>query len=481
MNLKYINKLSIGRAFDILSRISFQFKIWDLRLMGIRPANKSIIAFVLVLSSAMNVQAQESEGVLIDKIVAKVDDYIILKSEMEKSYLEMISRGELTGASTKCQVLENLVINKLMVAKAEIDSIVVENAEVNSNLERRMAYFISQIGSVEQIEEYYGKTLLDFRAELFESIKEQMIVQKMQGEIGSGIEVSPAEVRRFFKKIPADSLPFFSTEVAIAQIVKIPEINKKQKAEVRSKLNKIRDRILNGESFAALAKQYSMDPGSGSKGGELGFFKRGELAPEFEAAAIGMKPGDITEPVETQFGFHIIQLIERRGNSYNSRHILIIPESSQSDIDEARHYLDSLKVQIEADTITFQKAAKEYSDDQATSGNGGFFSDATGASRISVEQLDPVVFFTIDTMKTETITAPMDYRMEDGTDAVRIIYYKDKIRPHQASLEDDYQKIRSATLANKRNKILDKWFKTAKGDVFILIDPEYSSCDIMKD
>jgi peptidyl-prolyl cis-trans isomerase SurA len=160
---------------------------------------------------------------------------------------------------------------------------------------------------------------------------------------------------------------------------------------------------------------------------------------------------------------------------------LISPTSSVSDIDDARNYLDSLRTQITNDSISFQKAAKEYSDDQGTSGNGGFFSDATGASKISVEELDPVVFFTIDTMKIETITQPMDYRMEDGTDAVRIVYYKDKIRPHQASLEQDYQKIRSATLANKRNNILADWFKTAKGDVYIKIDPEYDHCDTLKD
>lgn len=449
--------------------------------MNLRYTKHITIGLFLLIGIFSNINAQDKDGVLIDKIIAKVDDYIILKSELEKSYLEFLSRGEISGGDAKCQVLENIVVNKLMVAKADIDSIVVDNAEVEGNLERRIQYFVSQVGSIERLEEYYDKTMEEFRAELFESIREQLIVQKMQGEIGSDVDVTPAEVRRFFKNIPRDSLPFFSTEVAIAQIVKIPEVSKKQKAEVKAKLNSIRDRILSGESFGELAKSFSADPGSKNSGGILGFFKRGELAPEFEAAALNLKPGEITKPVETQFGFHIIELIERRGNSYNSRHILISPASSVSDIDDARNYLDSLRTQITNDSITFQKAAKEYSDDQGTSGNGGFFSDATGASKVSVEELDPVVFFTIDTMKIETITQPMDYRMEDGTEAVRIIFYKDKIRPHQASLEQDYQKIRSATLANKRNKILADWFKTAKGDVYIKIDPEYDYCDTLKD
>jgi peptidyl-prolyl cis-trans isomerase SurA len=186
-------------------------------------------------------------------------------------------------------------------------------------------------------------------------------------------------------------------------------------------------------------------------------------------------------PVETQFGFHIIQLVERLGNTFNTNHILITPSSSSTDIEDARKYLDSLRTVIVNDSITFEKAAKEYSDDKATSGSGGFFLDATGASRVSVEELDPVIFFTIDTMQVNTITKPMDFRMEDGTEAVRILYFKEKIAPHQANLLEDYQKIRSATLASKRNIKLSNWFKEAKGDVYIHLEPEYEYCEILKD
>ncbi|MFY0651300.1 MAG: peptidylprolyl isomerase [Cyclobacteriaceae bacterium] len=439
-----------------------------------------LVGIFTILFSGSSI-AQEEEGVLIDKIVAKVDDYIVLKSELEKGYLDMLSRGQVTQGNAKCQMLETLVINKLMVAKAEIDSVEVPDDQVNQNLEQRISYIVSQIGSVEALEDHFGKTMDQFRLELFDQIKEQLVVQKMQGEITADVEVTPAEVKRFFKKIPRDSLPFFSSEVGISQIVKKPEINKAQKAEVRARLNEIRDRILAGESFSTLAKQYSMDPGSGSKGGGLGFFNRGELAPEFEATALKLKPGEISEPVETQFGFHIIQLVERRGNTFNSNHILIIPESSSSDIDDARNYLDSLRNVILLDSITFEKAAKEYSDDQQTAGSGGFFLDATGASRISVEELDPTVFFTLDTMKTETITKPMDFTMADGTDAVRLLYYKEKIAPHQANLLTDYQKIRQATLASKRNTKLSEWFVEAKGDVYIYLEPEYQYCQILQD
>ncbi len=452
------------------------------RKMNLRYIKTRIIfSSLLVVLCVGFAHGQGNEGVLLDKIVAKVDDYIVLKSELDKAYLDFLSRGQVSQGNARCQMLETLIINKLMVAKAEIDSVEVTPDQVNQNLEQRLSYIVSQIGSVEALEDYYGKTMDQFRQELFEQIKEQLIVQKMQSEITANVEVTPAEVKRFFNKIPQDSLPFFSSEVAIAQIVKKPEVNKAQKAKVRNQLIEIRDRILAGESFAELAKKYSMDPGSGSKGGKLGFFKRGELAPEYEATALKLKPGEISMPVETQFGFHIIQLVERLGNTFNTNHILITPSSSSTDIEDARKYLDSLRTVIVNDSITFEKAAKEYSDDKATSGSGGFFLDATGASRVSVEELDPVIFFTIDTMQVNTITKPMDFRMEDGTEAVRILYFKEKIAPHQANLLEDYQKIRSATLASKRNIKLSNWFKEAKGDVYIHLEPEYEYCEILKD
>jgi peptidyl-prolyl cis-trans isomerase SurA len=215
--------------------------------------------------------------------------------------------------------------------------------------------------------------------------------------------------------------------------------------------------------------------------GELGFFRRGDLAPEFEATALSMQPGEISMPVETDFGFHIIQLVERRGNTYNSRHILMIPVPSPADIKASRDYLDSLKTQIEAKTITFEKAAKEYSDDKATASDGGFLLDGTGAPRVSVEEIDPVLFFTLDTMKVGNITAPIDYRLDDGTQALRLIYYKDKVSPHQANLEQDFQKIYQATLSAKKNKILSEWFRKAQGDVYIDVDPEFDFCNLLKE
>ena len=422
--------------------------------------------------------AQTNE-VAIDKIIAKVDDYIILKSELERSYLDFLSRGQMRGSNAKCQILQQLVVNKMLMAQSEIDSIFVDDSEVNSNLDRRMAVMAQQFGGDLEIERAYNKTIDQIRAEIFDNIKEQLTIQRMQSELSSSLKVTPAEVRKFFRNIPRDSLPYFSTEVSIAQIVKEAEPGRKQKDKVKNLMLELKQRVENGESFGTLAKQYSQDPGSAANGGQLGFYSRGELAPEYEAASLSMKPGEISMPVETQFGFHLIQLQEKRGNTYKTRHILITPQPDQNDYLKAENFLDSLRNIIAFDSITFQAAAKEYSDDQLTSSAGGYFQDESGALRVAAETLDPNIFFTIDTMKIGSITKPIRFQKEDGSYAYRILYYQDKIAPHQANLDDDYQKIASAALAKKKNERISNWFEKARGNVFIEIDDEYNYCNIV--
>lgn len=435
----------------------------------------TLISTSILLSLATLAQNGE---VAIDKIIAKVDDYIILKSELERSYLDFLSRGEMRGSNAKCLILQQLVTNKMLMAQSEIDSLFVDDSEVNSNLDRRMAAMAQQFGGEEAIEKAYGKSLAQIRSEIFDNIKEQLTIQKMQSELTSGLKVTPSEVKKFYKDIPHDSLPYFSTEVSVAQIVKKAIPGKEQKDKVKNLMLSIKSRIERGESFADLAKQYSQDPGSAANGGQLGFYSRGELAPEYEATSLSMKPGEISMPVESQFGFHLIQLQEKRGNTYRTRHILISPQPNQEDYQKTEASLDSLREMIELDSISFQAAAKEHSDDQLTSSAGGFFQDETGAPRVSAEQLDPNIFFTIDTMKIGNITKPIRFQEKDGSYSYRIIYYKNKIAPHQASLDVDYQKIAAAALSKKKNDIISGWFEKARGNVFIQIDPEYDYCKL---
>ncbi len=245
-------------------------------------------------------------------------------------------------------------------------------------------------------------------------------------------------------------------------------------------MERIREKLMAGEDFCKLVEAFSQDPGSAKQCGELGYFKKGELVPEYEAAALRLKPKEFSNIVESEYGFHLIQMIDRRGNEYNTRHILIKPASSDVDANEAKHMLDSLRTRILSDSITFEKAAKEYSDDKKTNTSGGLFLDQeTGSSKIHLENLDPAMFFIIDTMKVGTITQPMNFRMEDGTEAVRMIYYKTKVAPHQANLKDDYQRIYKADLSEKKNNAINDWFDKNKNEVYIDIDEDYKKCELL--
>lgn len=424
-----------------------------------------------------------AQPILIDKIIAKVDNQILLQSELELAIKQFIAETRYKGASdVKCEVLETLIINKLLLAKADIDSITVDEGQVEDQLDRRMQYFISSVGSEAKLEAYYNKPLDQLKSELRRQVKEQMVVQKMQDQITKKLKVTPGDVKKFFSNIPVDSLPFYSKEVEVGQIVKIPTVSRKQLLEAKSKLLSLRERVIKGEDFEKLAKDYSDEPAAKSTGGNLGFQKSEDLDPTFVGAALKLKPNELSGVVETQFGLHIIQMIERRGTEFNARHILIKPASTKLDIDEAKRFMDSLRTKIIHDSITFELAAKKHSDDKFTSSSGGMFADQNDNSiRIPTESLDPVVFFIIDSMEVGKISEPIPFRTADGKDAVRIIWYKAKVDAHKANLQQDYQKIYAAAVEEKKNKAINDWFEKAKHEVFIDIKPEYSNCKVLED
>ncbi len=423
---------------------------------------------------------QEPKGQVIDKIIAKVDNYIVLKSELEKTHLDMLSRGQATGPNLKCEILQSLIMNKVMMAKAEIDSVTVLDFEVESNLDRRLSMMVAQIGSEQAIEEFYGKPLAQFKEELKPQIHEQLVVQRMEEVISQEITVTPSEVKRFFRRIPKDSLPFFSKEVEVAEIVISPEISKLQKQKVKDRTNELRSRIVNGEEFEAIARRYSEDPGSAGSGGNYGWQSRGSFVPEYEAAVFKMKPRELSEAVESEYGFHLIELIERRGNEYNSKHILLTTGPSEADIRTTEEQLDSIRTRIIEDSLSFEKLASEISDNIETGGNGGYYLAPDGSTRIPMGDLDPVIFFSIDTMRIGQISKPIAYRDREGKDAVRILYYHSSSAPHQANLEEDYQKIFLATLNKKRSHAIEDWFTEAKKEVYIEIDEGLDHCPVLQ-
>ena len=419
---------------------------------------------------------------LLDGIVVKVDNQIVLRSDVENIYLQELARaeGKPTPPDLKCKILQSLVLNKLMLARAEVDSVVVSDKQVSGELDRRMAYFVQQAGSEKRLEELYNKPVKSLKEDLRPQVKDQLVQQKMQETITGAVNVTPREVKQYFNRVPQDSLPYFSTEVEVGQIIIPAQVNDKAKQATMAKLNDLRAQIQGGADFATLAKQYSQDPGSAVEGGYLGFFKRRELVPEYEAAALKLEPGQLSPVVESQFGFHLIQLIERKGDSYSTRHILLKAPTGEADASEAAKQLARLRRQILSDSISFAKAAKDNSSDKETAGNGGLLRNRQdGGSRLPLDKLDPAIFFTIDTMKVGHITPPMPYRTDDGKDAMRIIWLKSNTPPHQANLLDDYQKIAAAALNEKKNKALDAWFLKNRGTVYLEIAPDYAQCKVL--
>lgn len=439
-----------------------------------------ISAIILVIGLSQIGWAQDT-GFVVDKIIAKIDNYIVLKSELELAYQAYLAEGNPTSDEARCEIFNRLIMNKLMVAKAEIDSVYVTDAEVDGNTEQRMAMILQNSGnSPEQLERAYGKTLDQIKVELREQIREQLVAREMTSRITKDITVTPAEIKKFYNKIPEDSLPFYSSDVEVAQIVRVAKVSSAQEQEAIARLHDIRDRILNGENFRELAQKYSEDPSAQYNGGELGYVGRGAMVPQFEAQAFKLKVGEISQPFKSPFGFHIMQLLDRRGNEYNSRHILISAVPSPDDIKRAEHELDSIRSKIISENLKFEQIAKEYSDDERTKGMGGFFTDDDGSTKISMRDIDPVVYLNIDTMKVGSISRPLQYRTDDGKDAVRIIYFKKKLPPHVANLTDDWNRIQSAALAEKKDKALDRWFTKARQDVFVNIDPVYKYCRILE-
>lgn len=438
-----------------------------------------LIAILSLFVSAIS-YGQGQQGVSLDKIIARVDNHYILNSELEEMYNQYKAEGR--TAPEKCQLLESLIINKMLLAKAEIDSVTVEDKEVDGELNAKMNYMIQRFGSEKNIVEAYGKSIENLKNELRQQVKDQKIVEKMQRTISGNVKITPSEVRKFFNSIPKDSLPYIPSEVEVGHIVKKGTVTREQKDKLRQQLQDLRQRAEKGEDFATLAQIYSEDLGSAKIGGDLGFAKRGAMVPEFEGAALALKPGEMSGIIESQFGFHLIKMLETRGAEYHTRHILLRPDYNKgTDMTLATRALDSLRILIKSDSLKFAKAALNNSDDKETAESGGLIQDrSTGLAKLTLDaSMDPALYFAIDTMKVGDLSMPVSYRLEDGSSAMRILWYKSKSEPHTANLHDDYEKLAQIVLSNKRNNALEEWFKKAQGDVFISIEPEYKNCKVL--
>ena len=424
--------------------------------------------------------AAQDEPQTIDKVIAVVGGNITLQSELETQYLQMLSSGYEPNDDTRCILFEELLYGNLLLHRAKIDSLAVSDGEVEDELSRRLEYFIAQLGSQEKLEEYYEKSILEIKDEFRELIKEQLLSQRMQQGITGDIKVTPAETRSYFNKIPKDSLPYINTEIEIGRIMRRPEITKDQKATARGKAEELRQRVLDGESFRALAILYSEDPGSSKNGGDLGFFERGMMVPEFDAIAFRLKEDSVSEVFETSFGFHFMEMMERRGEQINVRHILIRPKTSELDLEKARVFLDSIHELINNKKMTFAEAAEKFSDDEESNQNGGMmFNPMTGAPVFDMDQLgsiDQRLFLTIEKLEPGEISKAVKSQSPDGKESYNLYYLKSKTEPHVANMQDDYQRIQQAALAEKKNRVIEKWINDKAAATYIRIDDSFKDC-----
>jgi peptidyl-prolyl cis-trans isomerase SurA len=438
-----------------------------------------VILTTIVLIAFQHLTSMSQEEHVIDEVVAVVGKTIVLESDIQNQYLGLRMQGGARGSATeiRCQILEEVLYQKLMVTQAEYDSIEINEAQVQSELDRRIGMFINQFGSQEKMENYYGKTLTEIKLELHDIIAEQLLAQQIQGNIVMNVTVTPSEIKSYYKKLPPDSIQLIKTEYKIAQIVKNPPVSVEERIQVKERLLEMRKRILNGESFSTLAILYSEDPGSAKKGGELGFYGRGQLYPEFEAVAFKLKEGEVSNVVETEAGYHIIQMIERKGDFINVRHILLIPKVSPMDLLKARNELDSIGQLIKNDSITFEDAVMMFSDGENKNNGGYLLNPYTGSIAFEAEQLDAQVSFTIEKMSVGEVSSPVPMKTEDQKDAYRLLKLVEKTDPHKANLKDDYTRIQEWALQNKQMEVINDWINDRAKEIYIRIIPAYRTCE----
>ena len=413
----------------------------------------------------------------VDGVVAIVGSDIILKSEVDEQY-DMMRRQNFGEELSECGVFEELLFQKLLIHHAAIDSVTVGEDEVESNMDRRIQQLIAQMGDQKKLEEFYEKSVVEIKEDMRTLIRDQLTAQRMQMTVVDGIEVTPSEVREFYENLPEDSIPLINEEVELSQIVKYPEISPEAEQEVIDKLQSLKDRIENGTSFSSMAILYSEDPGSNKNGGEYKGIQRGVFVKEFEAIAFNLKRGEISDPFKTEFGYHIVQLLEKRGEELDLRHILIKPKLTQENLKEAKNLLDSLAVAINSGEMTFEEAAKKYSEDEQTKFNGGQMSNfQSGNNRFEVSALDRGLFSVVNNMVEGTISDASYFQSQDQREAFRIVRLDKKFEPHKANLDIDFTRIKGFALRKKQERIIEEWKSEKLVETFVKINAGYFSCD----
>jgi peptidyl-prolyl cis-trans isomerase SurA len=438
---------------------------------------RATILFICLLASFTTLKA---DTILVDKVVAVVGDKIVLLSDIELQF-EQLKLEQDIPESAKCELLDGILTSKLFLEAALQDSIVVGDDEVESELDRRIEYFVSMLGGQDQLEQYYGKSTLEIKSEFREDIREQLLSQRMQGKIYSNVKVGPADVKRFFETIPTDSLPYFNAEVEVGQILISPKAAERSKETARKKAYDVLNELENGADFCLLATVYSDDPSNNGNCGDLGMVGRGEFVTEFEAAAFSLNEGEHSDVVETKYGYHIVQMVKKKGNRIQVRHILIVPLVLSSDHESVKTQMAKIHDSLVNGSLTFAAAVSKYSEDEETKHQGGMMvNPVTGNTLFEVGQLDKNTYFALEGLKPGEYSQPLLTQLPNGQPAYRIILLKSETVPHVANLKDDYSKIQAAALKKKQDEALDVWLLDKIRETYVWVSPDYKGCFTVK-
>lgn len=418
------------------------------------------------------------ESSVIDEVIWVVGDEPILKSDVEMMRMQGLSEGISFGSDPDFSIPEQIAVQKLFLHQAELDSIEVSETEVASSVNQQINRWIEMAGSQEKLEEYRKQSINEMKNDLHDEFKNQQMIQQMKQKLVKDIKVSPADVRAYFHNLPEDSIPFVPTEVEVEILVNAPKIKQSEINRVKDELREFTDRVNKGETtFATLARLYSEDPGSARQGGELGYTGRGVLDPAFANVAFNLTdPKKISKIVESDFGYHIIQLIDKRGDKINVRHILLKPKVSQDEITAAEHRLDSISNDIKAGKFTFEQAATFLSDDKDTKNNQGLMSNNTAdgmTSRFQMKDLPTEVARVVDTMKVGEISQPFQMINSKGKDVVAVLKLKSRTPGHKATITEDFQVMKNVVLNKERDKALHDWVVDKIKHTYVRMLPQY--------
>ena len=435
--------------------------------------------FVFSIFSILPGSQLFSQKILIDKVVGIVGEYTILQSDVENQYLQYRMQGY-NPPDLKCRIFMDFMEQKLLLNQAKLDSVEISETSVELSLEQRMQFFISQIGSEQELEDYFNKSMIEIKDDLRQALRDQMITQQMQMNITGEMTVTPSEVRKFYNSLPTDSIPYIDALVELQQIVVYPPLGEEAIFEVKEKLLDLRRRIMEGESFETLAILYSED-GSASNGGDIGYSGKGELDPAYAKEAFSLKVGGVSKIVESEFGFHIIQLIDRKDDRVRTRHILMKPRISLDARQKAISRLDSISDAIRMDSISFELAARLFSQDKKTAINRGLMvNPQDNSSKFELKQLETKDYVIARDLKLGEISDPFESVDENGKVVYKIIKLKTRTDPHRANLKQDYLLIQSMALNEKRNKAIDDWVVEKQTETFFMIDPSFMGCDCLQ-